>query len=337
MTRIGIVGLGFMGRMHLGNWMKLPGCEVVAVCDSNPDLANRLDEQIGNIEGLSKEVDMSQMTFYHDFEVMLQEARLDAISLTLPTHLHPALTARAFNAGVDVLCEKPMALTSEKCGEMLEAAQSTGRKLMIGHCIRFWPEYAWLKEIVQSCQYGKVLNVCFDRISTRPTWSSGGWLADPSKSGGMILDLHIHDTDFVHYLFGIPKSVSCRTLGIPEQSDCVETDYFYDQDMLISARGSWLASDSYGFRMAYEIHLEQATIIYDCTRDPALKVYPTGQEAFVPEIAKGDGYSREIEWFYQWINGQSVEMVITPEASLKSIRIIEAEKQSAQSGTAVTL
>ena len=337
MIRVGIVGFGFMGRMHLGCWMQMPDVEVAAICDTNPNVAKTVQEQIGNIPGLPEQVDMSAIKFYTDFAAMLSQEQLDAVSITLPTHLHADLTCQALEAGVHVLCEKPMALDAQQCRKMIDAAAKTGKCLMIAHCIRFWPEYADTRDIIHSGKYGRVLIASFQRLSARPTWSSGNWLMDPRHSGGMMLDLHIHDADYIHCLFGMPLKVSCQAItphGIVEH---VKADYFYDNDMLVSAEASWLVSDSFGFRMNYEIVLEKAMIVYDCSRDPVYRVCPQGDKPFSPSVSEKDGYFHEIEYFLQWIQGTIENDRMPMEQSLKSVLLIEAEKTSLGTGKPVTI
>ncbi len=340
MPDIGIVGFGFMGRMHFGCWSGLEGANVKAICDANPAIAADAGEIVGNIDGLPENVDLSGVNFYTDYDKFLTDEKLDAISLTLPTFLHADFAIKALEAGVSVLCEKPMALTLDQCDRMIAAAAESEAELMIAHCIRFWPEYAKAKEIVDSGEYGKVLVGHFQRLSVIPTWSSDDWMRDASQSGGMVLDLHIHDSDYVHYLLGMPVAVSSRALMTDGHVSHIDTQYHYDGGKLITAEGSWRVSDSFNFRMNFEILFEGATIVYDCTRDPVFMVYPSKADAFSPEVAAGDGYSREIEYFANLIAGKVLGPqgeVITPAQSKESLRIVEAEQESALTGKMVTL
>ena len=180
--RVGIVGFGFMGRMHYGNWKKMKGARVVALCDQN--LAQFTAPTAGgNIAGADTTTDYGDAVIYDDFDKMLAEADLDAISLTLPTPLHVPLTIKALQAGVSVLCEKPMALNAAECDKMLKAANRApeGTKLMVAHCLRFWPSYVYLKKLVDSKKYGKVIAASFRRFSA-PGWQKGtNWFADEQE------------------------------------------------------------------------------------------------------------------------------------------------------------
>ena len=157
MLRVGIAGFGFMGRTHYNCWKALQGAEVVAVCDVNPNIEEDTKRAVGNIGDTQEAVDFSSLQLYTDFEKMLADAKLDAVSITLPTYLHPDYSIKALSAEVNVLCEKPMALTAKECERMIAEAERSGKVLQIGHCVRFWPEYAKAKELIDSGKYGKVI------------------------------------------------------------------------------------------------------------------------------------------------------------------------------------
>jgi predicted dehydrogenase len=147
MLKVGIVGFGFMGQTHYKCWKKVEGAQVAAICDVNPNIEEDTKRAVGNIGDGAEEVDFSSLNVYADFDEMLAKEKLDAVSITLPTYLHPETSIKALAAGVNVMCEKPMALTSKNCEGMIAEAKSSGKILQIGHCVRFWPEYAKAKEM----------------------------------------------------------------------------------------------------------------------------------------------------------------------------------------------
>jgi len=311
---------------------------VVALCDSNPNIAADTARAIGNIEGAAETVDFDRLNVYTDFDKMLAAEQADVVSITLPTFMHPEFTEKALNGGCHVLCEKPMALDVAGCERMMAAAVKSGKKLLIGHCVRFWPEYVKAKEIVDSGEYGKLLAGSFRRLGTAPAWGAENWFADEQRSGGMALDLHIHDTDYVQYLLGMPAAVCSFAVRLPNGSiPHIVTQYLYDDDIVVTAEGGWVMTPSFGFEMSFNLVLEKASIIYDCTRRPAFRVCPDEGVAFTPEVLPGDGYSQQIEYFVQQLNGENLPEVTTPRQSCDSIRIVEAEIQSAKTGQKVNL
>ena len=319
MIRVGVTGLGFMGKMHSKCYQGLEGATLAVICDVDESQLKGTSEAAGNIEGAEEPLDLSGVELCTDFDKMLAEADLDAVSITLPTYLHAEYTIKALKAGLNVLCEKPMAINE-------------------AHCIRFWPEYARTKKIIDSGKYGGVKAFTFQRLSLTPTWSWDNWLMDAEKSGGAILDLHIHDSDFVQYVFGMPKAVSSRGAKGPSGDfDHIVTQYIYEDGKVITAEGGWLMTPGFGFEMSFNLMLERATIVYDCTREPAFKVCPAEGDAFTPEVEAGDGYSLEIAHFVKAVGGESVAEITTPSQSLDSVRIVLAERRSAQSGREVEI
>ena len=257
-----------MGRMHYRCWRALAGATVTAVCDADPHALDEAAKSRGNIAGAEGDADLTGVTIYGDFEELLRQERLDAVSITVPTHLHAKATIAALEAGWHVLCEKPMALNLADGTRMIEAAQRTGKLLQIGHCIRFWPEYAKAKEIVASGAYGRVIAATFQRLAATAARKTHTWYTNEEQSGGMTLDLHIHDTDFVQYLFGMPRNVcshgaSAATGGLAH----IVTRYGYDDDQLVIAEGGWAMMPSFGFQMRFHIALERATITFDHLRN----------------------------------------------------------------------
>ena len=221
---------------------------------------------------------------------------------------------------------------------MIDQANCSKKVLQIGHCVRFWPEYAKAREIVDSGIYGEVIAATFQRLGSAPVWSIDNWFMNEKCSGGVALDLHIHDTDFVQYLFGIPRAVSSfGAKGPGGKLLHIVTQYLYEGDKVVTAEGSWAMMPSFSFEMSFNIAMEKATIVYDLTRQPAFKVCPANGRFFTPRTEKGDGWSLEIAHFAKAISGQKVKPVTTLDQSLNSVKIVEAEKESLRKGQKISI
>ena len=338
MLRIGIVGWGFMCKMHFRCYKSDINVEVTAICDADAKQLQNSSGVAGNISGAEDDLDLSNISLYSDLSKMLAEEKLDALSIASPTFLHASQTIEALNVGVHVFCEKPMALNSGDCREMAEVAKQSGKTLQIGHCIRFWPEYVQAKEIIDSQKYGKVLAATFQRLSLTPTWSWDNCFLDGKRSGGAMLDLHIHDTDYVQYVFGMPKEVFSRgVIGLSGEFDHTVTQYLYGNDCVITAEGGWIMAPGFGFEMSFKIMLEKATLVYSSAQEPTFRIFPIDGETIIPEIPTGDGYSFEIQHFVDTLSGKAVPSIITPEQSGDSVKIIEAEKESIRNNDKISL
>jgi predicted dehydrogenase len=144
MLRIGLIGIGFMGRTHLENYMRLEQegipIRVIALCDINPDKLEGHSAG-GNIDTGTSAIDFSRFAKYSSVQDMLEKEQLDMVDIALPTYLHKDISVQCLNQGLNVLCEKPMALTADDCEVMIQSAEKNGKQLMIGQCLRFWPAY----------------------------------------------------------------------------------------------------------------------------------------------------------------------------------------------------
>jgi len=133
-------------------------------------------------------------------------------------------------------------------------------------CLRFWPEWSAAKAAVASGSYGRVLSARFRRVAQAPGWGHGHFL-NAADSGGALLDLHIHDVDFIRFCFGHPSRVFSRGhTRVSGGIDHVVSQYDTAGGAVISAEGSWAMTPGFGFCMAYTVVFERATLDYDSSR-----------------------------------------------------------------------
>ncbi|MFH0910284.1 MAG: Gfo/Idh/MocA family oxidoreductase [Planctomycetota bacterium] len=335
--KIGIIGLGFMGKMHFDTYGTMPNAKVVAFADvDEKKRAGDWTGIVGNIAGKGQGPDLRGVTVYERAEDLIRDPRVEAVDITLPTYLHAKYALKALAAKKPTLCEKPMARTSAEAARMAEAARTARVPLCIGHCIRFWPEYAKAREIVEGGRFGAALHATFTRLSLTPDWSWQNWLQDPKKSGGAPLDLHIHDADFVQYLFGRPAFVSARSAGFQAGApvDHIVATYAFRgrKNLLVTAEGGWMYAPGFGFTMQFRIHLEKATLTFGMGADPGLTIHTKTGRTLKPTVARGDGYTQELAYFVRSIQKREAPKIVTPASSVASVRLVEAEMQSARAG-----
>ncbi|RJE82633.1 gfo/Idh/MocA family oxidoreductase [Paenibacillus sp. 1011MAR3C5] len=327
MLKVGLIGFGFMGRMHFDNYVRLmsEGAEVqlVAICDTRIEELKNASAR-GNIATAQEVYDLSPYRLYENIEEMLEKEELDVVNITLPTPLHADLTISLLQRGIHVLCEKPIARTSEEAHRMAEAAKQTGKTLMIGQCLRFWPAYEYAKQCVTDGRYGSALSGSFFRGSAAPQ----GWFLNGELSGGCMLDMHIHDTDMINWLFGKPDQVSSIARNVIPGSayDSVSTNYIYADGKVLNAQADWTLQGDFGFAMSYRINFEGGNLIFE--RDQ-LRVNPNDQPGFVADLPADMGYYREIKHFLEAVAKNQPISVCTPESAAASLEIIEAEIRSA--------
>jgi predicted dehydrogenase len=221
---------------------------------------------------------------------------------------------------------------------MVAAEKKSGAKLMVAQCVRYWPEYVVLKEFVDSGRYGKVVAADFTRFAPAPVWNRAGkcWFLDESKSGGVALDMHLHDTDEIHHLFGMPESVSSRShLHKDGWTDFITTTYSYP-DKIVTSSSSWAMTSSFVWESGFRVVFEKAVVVLNTHSNPAFVVYPEKGKPFTPKIPKTSGYEREIKEFAAWISGIKADPV-TAHSARDSVAIVDAERKSARTAQTVRL
>ena len=337
---VGIVGLGFMAATHLKAYRQIEGCRIAALCNSSGrNLDGDFSAVTGNIgSGEPLKLDMTEVKAYRDFAEMLAHSAVQVVDICAPTHAHPELAIAALKAGKHVICEKPLARTTREARQIADVAASAGRILMPAMCLRFWPEWVWLKQAIDSKAYGRVLAARFRRVAQPPGWGQKFFL-DGKLSGGALLDLHIHDTDFVQFCFGRPLSVfSTGFSKVSGAIDHVVTQYHVASGASVSAEGSWAMSEGFGFHMSYTAIFEHATADFDVARGAgALKLFEKGKEPRALCLSGQDGYFGELSYLIECVRSGRPPSTVTPHDGVSAIEICEAEERSVNSGKIVAL
>jgi len=179
LIRVGVIGTGAMGQNHVRNYSEMEGVELVGISD--------VDQK--RVEAMAAQFKTKAFT---DYNKMLSEG-LDAVSVVVPTKLHKQGVLDAFEAGMHVLVEKPIADTAENAELMIAAAKKAGKILMVGHIERFNPAVIKLKEIIDSGTLGKIVSISTKRV---------GPYNPRIRDVGVILDIGVHDIDVISYLYG---------------------------------------------------------------------------------------------------------------------------------------
>jgi predicted dehydrogenase len=209
MIKVGLLGLGFVGKIHLTQgYLKFDKSEIsLEACF---DVA---EDNLALVDCPRKYKDLD--SFFEN-----ECGKLDIIDICLPTFLHAEIAIKAMKQGFHVICEKPMALSIQDAEKMYKTSVETGKKLMIAHVLRFDEDYMQIKEYIDSEILGKPVHA---KYTTFRAGVPGGWFQNSNLSGGPIIDVHIHDADILTWFFGMPKSLS--TIA-PKKSDAGCYDSF---------------------------------------------------------------------------------------------------------------
>ena len=236
MVGVGIVGLGFMGMIHYLAAQQASRLRVAAVCSR--DLKKPAGDWTsiqGNFGPRGTQMDLSGLGCSPTSKASA-DPTVDLVDLCVPNDSHASMAIQALQAGKHVLVEKPIALSTSSADQMVEAAKTARKLLMVGHVLPFFPEFGFALDAVRSGRYGALQAAHLLRVISKPDWSTG--ITDSGRSGGPAIDLHIHDTHFVALLCGIPRAVHSR--GVVQGGAVVHltTQYLYDQPNLTVAATS---------------------------------------------------------------------------------------------------
>ena len=294
MVRIGIAGIGFMGVTHYKAIARVRGARVAAIFTRDRHkLRGDWRQVTGNFGDSGGVQDLSGIRCHDDLEALLHDDGIDLVHICLPTPLHRSSTLMALRAGKHVFLEKPIAVDLRDADLMVAEASRQQRLFMVAHVLRFFPEFRIVKELTEERRFGAVRAAHFKRVIAHPEWLARG---DIAASGGAAIDLHIHDCDFVRFLFGMPQAVTSS--GVVDRQGLIEhihTLYHYGGPLTITSEAGWLSQQGCPFEHGYDVYFEKATLKYNSTsgRPPVLLTadgktrqprLPGKKDAFVGEI-----------------------------------------------------
>lgn len=339
-VNVGIVGLGFMAATHIRAYRQLEGVCVAAVCNpSGRHLDGDFSKVAGNIGSKDPvRLDMKEVRATKNFADLLSDPSIHLIDICAPTLAHRELSLAALKAGKHVLCEKPLARSSQTAREIAEAAARAKGFFMPAMCMRFWPGWAWLKRAIAQQTYGKVLAARFRRVAEPPAWGQKNFF-NGAESGGGLFDLHVHDADFVQFCFGRPRSVySTGYVKFSGAVDHVVTQYQVASGAIVHAEGGWAMTEGFGFSMAYTVNFENATADYDSARgQEALRLCEKGQAPRSIAFDEADGYVGELRHMAECIRSEKPPSIVTAQDGLSAVEICEAEEKSINTSQIVSL
>jgi predicted dehydrogenase len=331
MINIGIVGLGFMAATHIRAYRQVEGARVAALCNpSGRHLDGDFTHVAGNVGATDPvRLDMTGVKATRDVEAFLRDPDLQVIDICAPTKAHQSLATEALRAGKHVLCEKPLARSPEAARAIAAEAGRARGFLMPAMCLRFWPEWAWLRQTINEGRYGRVLAARFRRVAEPPGWGKNTFF-NGAESGGALFDLHVHDTDFVQFCFGRPQRVfSTGYQKFSGAVDHVVTQYDVASGAIVHAEGAWAMTPGFGFNMSYTVNFERATADYDSGRGKeALRLCEANQAPRIVACPGPDGYVGELRYFIDCVRQGRPPAVVTAQDGLSAVEICAAEEQS---------
>lgn len=342
MVRVGIVGIGFMGMIHHLAYANVKGAKVAAI--ATRDAKKRAGDWRGiqgNFGPPGTIMDLKGIKAYENWQDLIADPQIDLVDICLPPQLHPEVAIAALKAGKHVLVEKPIALETSAALKMVEAGKKSGKLLLIGQVLPFFPEYAFALKAVQSGKYGRLLGGHFKRIISDPLWIKDFY--DPRTVGGPVVDLHIHDAHFIRLLCGMPQAVFSTGRMRGEVVEFFTTQFqFADKDLAVTATSGVIAQQGRSFTHGFEIHLEKATIVFDFAvvgGQPRVQIPLTvlgpGDKVTEPKLAAVDGFVAELTDVTKAIKSGKPSPILDGTLAADALVLCHKQTQSVKTGKLV--
>jgi UDP-N-acetylglucosamine 3-dehydrogenase len=321
--RFGVIGAGFAGGTHARALLSVPGAKPVAITAEPPEQARVVADECG----MRVEPSVASLCAADD---------IDVVVVASPTDLHSEHAVMAARAGKHVFCEKPLARTREQARAIVDAADKAGVHVAVGHVVRVFPEYVRVKEILASGELGRpglatLTRGSFSVATARP------WYQDPARSGGVILDLMLHDLDVLRWWFGEPERVYGKRLtGRGGALDYALATLRWPDGPIAHVEASWAEHD--GFRTAFEVRCERGMLAHDSrTASPVSTQVPGGPSgpAMIPLTTVHETpYARQMRSLVDRL-AQGDEPLVTGREGLRSLELALTVIRAADAGEVV--
>jgi len=320
LPRVGIIGAGGIGKTHLRAWAA-NGVTPTAITDAKPEI---LAEAIAAHGGQAYETGFD----------LIASGTVDVVSICTPPAFHAGLAIAALEAGVAVLCEKPLATTVDDAERVAAVAGETGVLIAMGFCHRFQPHIEKLKAMIDEGQLGTVRGFR-NRFAGHLKNAEGIWFSNPRISGGgALIDTSVHSVDLFRYLFGDPDRVEALTSTVAtDLGPALEVE---DTGVIVlrTAAGvigvieaSW-KTPSGEWTVSVFGTGGSATVNY---ADNTLRYCPAGGAWGGVEVEDGDRFVREITSFIDCWRGDQAAPRATVHDGVAATRILANAYASAGS------
>lgn len=349
-TRIGLVGTGDIGHLHAQALVKRDDVELCVCRGVKAGGAERFAREYG-------------ARVYSTYTEMLSDRSIIAVDICVPNDLHRRYVEEAAAARKHILCEKPIATSLADAIAMFEAANQAGVLLMVAHPLRFWPEYIKMREIIQSRKLGSCLAITLRRMLSLLTsvHGEGTWRLGPERMGGAILDLQIHDLDFLNWTFGLPDRVYCAGVRSSDGGlnhtcavfsyasgmvSMVESSYMLQGDPMIFTAKAICEHGTLDYAMDLEqfsMHALAGPVAGTTRRGTAgtLVCYQAGKTPEVlihqePNILS-TVFAAEIDYFVNCAQGKIRNSVSPVEDAITALKLAVASRDSVLTGAVVSV
>ena len=326
-----------MGGMHYDALKLIDEAPVVGIWGRNPLSTKEFAKKRG-------------IKAYDSLDEVLRDKEVEIVDVCTPSHTHADFSIKSLDAGKHVFVEKPMALSLREADKMIETVDRTKKKLMVAHVLRFFPDYMKMKEQVDAGAIGDIAMGRAFRGGPLPPWTVS-WFGDMKKSGGAVLDLSIHDVDFLIWSFKQPVTRVFAKAERFNHRDITAHDFTlinmrFEGGGIAFVEGSFALPRQFPFTMRIELDGTKGMLQLDNQTPVPTKLYTEEtSKGFAPETLHWnptlhplplDPFYREIKHFVDCIV-EDRRPLTDAEESRKCLEVCLAALDSAKEGTPVKL
>jgi predicted dehydrogenase len=321
--KVGLLGYGFIAKTHAPNIINNPKAQLHSIYSVPQD----------------KEKIPAGVKFFEDWKTLIDDPEIQAVVIATPTFTHKEIALYAAKKGKHIFLEKPMARTVEDCQAIIDACDQAKVKLFLGHVLRFWPSYVQAMTMMKNKpKFGDLKYSRLRRISGKPGWAS--WFFDQTLSGGVMLDLAIHDLDFSIHAFGeLPEKVYCEAQKINMEGKSVYALAFitlsFPNGKIGYCEASWLGTAKFPFTTETEFIGTNGIIQFQGSDMLPIHAY-TNSESIVADPMVQDGYFSEMDAFFDCIRNNT-EPAVSGKVGKEAVAISIAAEISADRGEPVMM
>ena len=328
---VAIIGGGFISNIHAQCYKNL-GIKIEAIADISEKVRQEFKEKYN-------------CKTYSSAEEMLENVSddIDLVDICAPTFLHEEFILLALKHNKHVICEKPLSINIDFVENIIDKFENNNRYLMTAQVLRFWTEYVKIKEWIEEGIFGNIKLVSAMRLAQHP---KSEWFYNPKKSGGGIFEFHIHDVDFLCYLFGDIKEVYANGSKDENESwDFINSSIKFKNGISASAQGIFGITDNYPFTANIKVIGDKATAEYslsagvnldsDGKQSNSLILYRKGKEPIIENIKSKDAYELELEYFIDCVKNNKKPEIVSLDSIKRTIKTINYLIKSLESGNIV--
>ena len=328
---VAIIGGGFISNIHAQCYKNL-GIKIEAMADISEKVRQEFKEKYN-------------CKTYSSAEEMLENVsdNIDLVDICAPTFLHEEFILLALKHNKHVICEKPLSINIDFVENIIDKFENNNRYLMTAQVLRFWTEYVKIKEWIEEGVFGNIKLVSAMRLAQHP---KSEWFYNPKKSGGGIFELHIHDIDFLCYLFGDVKEVYANGSKDENESwDFINSSIKFENGISAMAQGVFGITDNYPFTANMKVIGDKATAEYslsagvnlgsDGKQSNSLILYRKGKEPIIENIKSKDAYELELEYFIDCVKNNKKPEIVSLDSIKRTIKTINCLIESLESGNIV--